>query len=77
MAIKIQYPGVKDAVDSDLANLKRIMTLTNAVPKTMYLDKLIHNTRIELYEECEYLKEAEKQSRYSELVKGDERFAVP
>ena len=40
------------------------MDYTGIFPKTMFLDKLIANTRKELYEECDYLVEAEKQIRY-------------
>lgn len=36
------------------------MNYTNIFPKTMYMDKLIHNTKLELHQECDYKKEAEK-----------------
>lgn len=37
-----------------------IMEYTNIFPKTMFLDKLIANTRKELHEECDYKIEAAK-----------------
>lgn len=58
VAMKVQYPGVADSIDSDLGNLKRLMTYTNFFPKQMFLDDLIYNTRLELLEECDYLIEA-------------------
>jgi aarF domain-containing kinase len=41
-----------------MANLRRLMTYTNIFPKTMFLDKLLENTRKELFEECDYITEA-------------------
>lgn len=60
VALKIQYAGVKESIDSDLNNLKMLMEYTKIFPKTMFLDKLIENTRKELHEECDYLVEAKK-----------------
>lgn len=63
VAMKVQYPGVAGSIDSDLNNLKRLMDYTGVFPKTMFLDDFIKNTRVELKEECDYVKEAEKQMR--------------
>ena len=64
VAVKVQYPGVNESIDSDLNNLKKVMVYTNLVPKTMFLDKLIASTRAELKEECNYTTEAGKQEKY-------------
>ncbi|CAK94480.1 unnamed protein product (macronuclear) [Paramecium tetraurelia] len=77
VAVKIQYPGVKEAIDSDLNNLKRLMEYTNLFPKTMFLDKLIANTRKELHEECDYKIEAAKQINYRKLFGNQSEFAIP
>ena len=61
VAIKIQYPGVANSIDSDLDNLKRLMDYTGVFPKTMFLDDFINISRQELKEECNYELEAEKQ----------------
>ena len=58
VAMKIQYPGVANSIDSDLDNLKRLMDYTGVFPKTMFLDDFIYNSRIELKEECNYELEA-------------------
>ena len=63
VAIKIQYPGVAESIDSDLNNLKRLMDYTGAFPSNMFLDQFIENSRVELKEECDYELEAEKQMR--------------
>lgn len=63
VAMKIQYPGVANSIDSDLNNLKRLMDYTGVFPKTMFLGDFIKNTRVELKEECDYVLEAEKQMK--------------
>ncbi len=71
MAVKIQYPGVADSIDSDLLNLKRLMEMTNLIPKGLYVDQIIQVAGQELREECDYLLEAEYQIKYRELVLND------
>ena len=58
MAIKIQYPGVAKSINSDLNNFKKVIDLVGIFPKGAFFDKLIENTRIELHDECNYLREA-------------------
>ena len=60
MDIKIQYPGVRESIDSDMNNLRRLMNYTNLLPKTMYMEEILENTKKELYEECDYKIEALK-----------------
>ena len=53
VAVKVQYPGVAESIDSDLQNLKRLVTYLNLLPKTMYIDNILNHTRSELKEECD------------------------
>jgi len=77
VAMKIQYPGVATSIDSDLNNLKLLLDYTGMFPKTMFLDEFIKNTRIELKEECDYILEAEKQTKYRKLAESIEGIEVP
>lgn len=36
--MKIQYPGVADSIESDIENVKRLLTYTNLLPEKMYID---------------------------------------
>lgn len=38
VAMKIQYPGVADSIESDIENVKLILDYTNLLPEKMYLD---------------------------------------
>lgn len=41
VAMKIQYPGVADSVESDLKNLQRLVQLTNILPPGLYIEEII------------------------------------
>ncbi|MBE3111841.1 MAG: AarF/ABC1/UbiB kinase family protein, partial [Acidobacteria bacterium] len=78
VAVKIQYPGVADSIDSDLDNLGVLLTATKLLPKGLYLDKTIANARTELGWECDYKREAACLTRFGSLM-ADEGgvFRVP
>lgn len=68
---------MKESVDSDLNNLRRLMMYTGVFPKQMFLDRLINYSRMELHEECNYLLEADKQRNMRKLLLNDQDYFVP
>lgn len=52
VAMKIQYPGVAESIDSDLMNLKRLVQMTNLLPPGLFVDKIIEVAKVELKAEC-------------------------
>lgn len=78
VAVKIQFPGVADSINSDLDNLSILLTATKLLPKGLYLNKTIDNARLELGWECDYVREAECATRYRQLLgDNDDVFVVP
>ncbi|KAI1631408.1 ABC1 family-domain-containing protein [Biscogniauxia mediterranea] len=78
VAVKIQFPGVADSINSDLDNLSMLLTASKMLPKGLYLNKTIDNARTELGWECDYEREAECGQRYRELLADEaDVFAVP
>jgi aarF domain-containing kinase len=77
VAVKIQYPGVADSIDSDLNNLSILLTASRLLPRGLYLDKTIANARTELGWECDYTREAECADRFRTLLADDPVFYVP
>ena len=71
VAVKVQYPGVADSIDSDVNNLMRVVRLTNLVPKGLYIDKAMDVARKELKLECDYTYEIECQQIYKDLIEKD------
>lgn len=58
VAIKMQYDGIANSIDSDLNNLKRVSDLIGVFPRGLYIDELIKSTRKELHWEVDYEREA-------------------
>lgn len=77
VAVKVQYPGVADSIDSDLNNLSILLTASRLLPRGLYLDKTIANARTELAWECDYNREAECGIRFRQLLRDDSVFVVP
>lgn len=77
VAIKIQYPGVAESIDSDLNNLRRLFEYFKVFPKGLYVNELIKNLGNELRMECDYIQEANKQMEFKELLKADPFFYIP
>ncbi|KAJ4302137.1 hypothetical protein N0V88_002273 [Collariella sp. IMI 366227] len=81
VAVKIQFPGVADSINSDLDNLAVLLAATKLLPKGLYLNKTIDNARTELAWECDYTREAECAERYRQLLTSSASenaiFSVP
>jgi len=78
VAVKVQYPGVANSIDSDLNNLSILLTASRLLPSGLFLDKTIANARTELGWECDYVREAEWQTRFREALADDtDAFLVP
>lgn len=76
VAVKIQYPGVANSIDSDLDNLYRLFTWTNFLPRGLFFDALVKHSREDLKNECDYSKEAENQKKFNELLKHNPGFHI-
>ena len=78
VAVKVQYPGVANSIDSDLSNLSILLNASRLLPKGLYLEKTIANARTELAWECDYLREAEMGERFRKLLADEtDTFHVP
>uniref|UniRef100_A0A7S4J0P2 ABC1 atypical kinase-like domain-containing protein n=1 Tax=Odontella aurita TaxID=265563 RepID=A0A7S4J0P2_9STRA len=82
VAMKVQYPGVADSIDSDLNNLTMLMNVTGMVPPGLFLEEVVRVGRMELKAECDYVREMDNQRRFKSLVENDEdlvrdRVTVP
>lgn len=77
VVVKVQYPGVKDSIDSDLNNLLMLLAASRLLPKGLFLDKTVANSRTELKWECDYVRESRALQKFEELLKDDPVFVVP
>ncbi|XP_020398159.1 protein ABC transporter 1, mitochondrial isoform X1 [Zea mays] len=77
VVMKIQYPGVADSIESDIENVRLLLTYTNLIPKGLFLDRAMKVAKQELARECDYVLEASNQKRYKELLCDSDGYNVP
>ncbi|KAJ1936324.1 hypothetical protein EC988_008228, partial [Linderina pennispora] len=77
VAVKVQYPGVAGSIESDLSNLQSLLVMSKLLPRGMYLENTIKVARKELEWECDYVREADAITRFSEFLASDKDFVVP
>ena len=77
LAIKIQYPGVRESIDSDIDNIVGLINLSGALPKHIDLKPMLEKAKIQLKNEADYLKEAKYLSLYRDNLASNTDFIVP
>ncbi|KAI9624765.1 hypothetical protein H4Q26_016683 [Puccinia striiformis f. sp. tritici PST-130] len=76
-AVKVQFPGVYESIQSDLSYLGVLASTSSILPKGLFLSKSIEVLGQELKDECDYTREARYGTRMAEYLKDDPRFIVP
>ena len=77
LAIKIQYPGVRRSIDSDVDNVAGLIRLTGQLPKSVDLAPLLAEAKRQLHEEADYVREAEYLARFGTLLADARDYRVP
>uniref|UniRef100_A0A8C4QCY8 Coenzyme Q8B n=1 Tax=Eptatretus burgeri TaxID=7764 RepID=A0A8C4QCY8_EPTBU len=77
VAIKIQYPGIAQSIDSDIRNLFSLLKLSNVFPEGLFAEAALPVFQTELAWECDYEREAECSERFRQLLADDSFFLVP
>jgi predicted unusual protein kinase regulating ubiquinone biosynthesis (AarF/ABC1/UbiB family) len=77
LAIKVQYPGVRASIDSDVDNIAALMRLPGVLPKGMDITPLLAAAKAQLREEADYLAEAAHLRHFSSLLAGSADFVLP
>ena len=77
VAIKVQFPGVRQSIDNDLSSLKFIMKTSGMLPAKFPLDYYISQCGDLLKRETDYELEAINITRFSEFLKSNDKLNVP
>jgi len=78
VAVKIQYPGVAESIDADIALLEKLSSSWLALTRReIDLSDTFGELRAILHLEADYVRERRYQQRFEALLAGDARFAVP
>ncbi|CAN5574514.1 AarF/ABC1/UbiB kinase family protein [soil metagenome] len=77
VAIKVQHPGIAEAVQADLGNLTALRPLFNLSHPNLDTKPLIDEVRERLRDELDYQKEAAYQQAFYDRFNGHPAIAVP
>lgn len=77
VAVKVQYPGVAEAIDADLRTADLLGTLLAFGFKSLNPEDMVAEIKDRLREELDYKKEAENQQLFADFYKGHPFIHVP
>jgi len=77
LAVKIQYPGVRDSIDADVDNLSRLIALSGLAPKGLDLSEMFVEIKRQLKDEADYQREAQMLARFKAHLKDNQAFILP
>lgn len=80
LAIKVQFPGVAQSIDSDIDNVVSLLRLSGLIPRSLDLDDLIAEARRQLHLEADYLAEAQHINQYAQALSSfrlNEQLQMP
>ena len=77
VAVKIQYPGAKEALISDLNQIQRFAKIFQLLLPGVEMKPLLEELKARIIEEVDYRYEASAQSACFEAYKGDSDIAIP
>ena len=77
LAVKIQYPGIRDSIDSDVNNVASLLKLFHLIPDTIDFAPLLAEAQQQLHQEADYVREAEWLTRFAARLDGHPDFEVP
>lgn len=77
LAIKVQYPGVRTSIDSDVDNVAALLRIPGLMPRGMNLSPLLVEAKRQLHAEADYLAEARHLARFGQLLTGSDIFVLP
>lgn len=78
VVVKVQYPGVDESCDSDLAHLKLALRAAGVLKlNRRAMNEMFEELRVRLHEELDYCNEADNVRLFQELHKNDPGIVIP
>jgi predicted unusual protein kinase regulating ubiquinone biosynthesis (AarF/ABC1/UbiB family) len=77
LAVKIQYPGVRQSISSDVDNVATLLRLSGLLPPSLDLTPLLKQAKAQLHAEADYLREGAYLRRYGVLLAGEPDVVLP
>lgn len=77
LAIKVQYPGIRKSIDSDVDNVGTLLKIVGLIPESVDYKGLLEEAKKQLHDEANYEREAQFACRYHEALHDHPHFVVP
>ncbi len=77
VAVKVQYPGVADAIRADLANVGTLARMIGLFTPAIDANAMASELRERILEELDYAKEARNQEHFCKLYIEDADLVIP
>lgn len=77
LAIKIQYPGIKQSINSDVDNVAGLIRVSGLLPKDIDIKPLLKEAKAQLHDEADYKLEGTRLTEYAQVVLNDDVFVMP
>ncbi|CCN49075.1 putative UBIQUINONE BIOSYNTHESIS PROTEIN AARF-RELATED [Vibrio nigripulchritudo MADA3029] len=77
LAVKVQYPGVRKSIDSDVDNVGTLLKVVGLFPESVDYKGLLEEAKKQLHDEADYQREAEFATRYYQALQAYPFFVVP
>ena len=77
LAIKVQYPGVRDSIDADVDNVATLLRVSGLLPRNLDIAPLLVAAKQQLLEEADYIREGGQMALFGDLLTGSPGYVVP
>lgn len=64
LAVKVQYPGIRKSIDSDVDNVGTLLKIVGLIPESVDYKGLLEEAKKQLHDEANYEREAQFACRY-------------
>ena len=77
LAIKVQYPGVRASIDSDVDNVATLIRIAGLIPKGVDIAPMLTEAKRQLHEEADYECEGRRLAEFGALLADRPEFPRP
>ena len=77
LAIKVQYPGVRESIDADVDNVATLLRVSGLLPPELDIAPLLSSAKEQLREEADYIREGEQMTLFHRLLSDAPGYVVP
>ena len=77
LAIKVQYPGVRESIDADVDNVATLLRVSGVLPRELDIAPLLATAKQQLHEEADYVREGEQMALFGRLLADAPAYVVP